>query len=150
MPYHDVSNLVTVTDKYDTPNAWWFWNSRNYCCENTAPSLPESLRRGLSCSRSLSQTYAEDSAARKSDYPNSHISLNPESTSITAGAFRSTSECSCRVWEHIPKLQGGLGASERYFKAWVRATIVFGRFVYGFRTNFHSADGDYWILNNKY
>jgi len=42
MPYYDVANLVTVTDKYDRRNGLWLWNHKNHCCENTAPSLLQS------------------------------------------------------------------------------------------------------------
>jgi hypothetical protein len=75
----------------------WLWNPKNHYWENTSLSLP--------------QTCAEVSAAPKFDYPISHISWHLECTSITAGALRSTWECSCRVWEHFAQLQGGLGAS---------------------------------------
>jgi hypothetical protein len=42
MPYYDVANFVTVTDKYDRSNSVWLWNHKNHCCENTASSLPQS------------------------------------------------------------------------------------------------------------
>jgi len=74
-------------DEYDRQNASWLWKPKNQCCENTAPSLL--------------QTCAEVSAPPKFDYPISQLSEHPECTSITAGAFRSTCECSCRVWERF-------------------------------------------------
>jgi len=76
------------------------------------------LHRGLSCSRSPSPTCADVSAALKFDYPISQISEHPECTSITAGAFRRTWECSCRVWEHSAKLQESLEASGSIEKHW--------------------------------
>jgi len=82
------------------------------------PSLLQRLCRGLSCSRSLLQTCAEVSGAPKFDHSNSQILKHPECTSITAGDYWNAWDCSCRVWEHIAKLQGGLGASGRTWKHW--------------------------------
>jgi hypothetical protein len=118
MPYYDVANLGTVTDQYEWWNAFWLWNCKNLWCENTAPSFPQSLCRGLICYWELPRTCAEVLAAPKFHSLNSQISSHTECTSITAGVFRSTRECSCRVWKHLAKLQGGLGASGRTWNHW--------------------------------
>jgi len=92
------------TGKYDKQNALWLWNSKNYCGENTAQSLPQSglmLRRVVNYSQRSPQTYPEVSAGLEFDYHVSQISEHPDCTSITAGHFRSTTECSCIVWEHF-------------------------------------------------
>jgi hypothetical protein len=94
--FSDSKSCNCNKDEYDTPHALCLWNPKNYCFVNTAPSLP--------------QIGTEVSAAPKFDYTNSYIWLRPECTSITSGAFSSTWECSCRVWEHFAKLQGGLRA----------------------------------------
>ena len=79
---------------------------------------PAELHSGLSSSCSLPQTCPEVSAAPRFHYCISQISWHPECTSITAGVFRSTWDCSCRVWEHFAYLQGGLGAYKSIYKHW--------------------------------
>ena len=79
MPYHEVANLVSVT---------------NTNMIDEMPCAYGTLRTtALRIWHQVSRR-----AAPKFDYPNSQISSRPECTSITAGAFRSIWECSCRVW----------------------------------------------------
>jgi len=103
------------------------------------PSLPQSLPRGLSFSRSLPQSCTEVSSAPICDYPNYQHSAYPECTSITPRAFRSTCECSCRVWELRARLQEGLGATGG-IAALLRSRRVSRRFACGFVTNLCFAD----------
>jgi hypothetical protein len=77
MPYYDLTNVGTVikTNMVDEMPCG-YGTLRNHCCENMAPSLP--------------QTCAMVSAAPQRDYLISQILWHPECTSITAGAFRCT------------------------------------------------------------
>jgi hypothetical protein len=102
-------------DQYDRWNALWLWNTENHSCDNPAPSLP--------------QTCAEVSAAPIFDYSNSKISKHPESTSVTAGVFKSTWERWCTVWEHFANLHGGLEASGITLKHWAALPECPGGFL---------------------
>jgi len=132
MPYDDVANLVTVT-KMNMINKIPCW----YETLKTTPARiqhqvspraeqrsqllwksPPELCCGLTCSWSLLQTCTEVKVTPKLDNPISQISEHPECTSITAGAFWIIWEYSCRVWEHIAKLQEGLGASGSTGEHW--------------------------------
>ena len=61
MPYHGVANLVTVT-KTNMIRRNSLWVCSNHSSENTAPSLPQKLRSGVSCCRSILQSCAAVSA----------------------------------------------------------------------------------------
>jgi len=114
----------------------------NHSSENTTPSLKAStmLCGSLSWSQSHLQTCAEFSAALIYDYPISQISSHPEYTSITAGAFRSTWEWSCT--KALCSAQWEPGSIWNCTTVLVSMTTDAGRFVYGFRTILHFADGN--------
>jgi len=97
MRYYDIANLVTVTQTksvdvmrcgYRTPRSTGVRILHQVCCRPV-----------------------QISAAPKFYYSNCKMLWYPECPSMTAGAFRSTWECSCTVWEYFAKLEGGLGES---------------------------------------
>jgi len=99
-------------DKYDRRNALWLWNPKNHCCENMAPSLP--------------QTSAEVTASLKFDFSISWIS---EHLTMLLNSLRALFLAS-----------GWPGSNWKYLAALVRATGVSGRFACGFQTDLHCAD----------
>jgi len=109
-------------DQYDRWNALWLLNPKNNWCENMSPSLPQSLCRGLSSSRSLPQTCAEVSAAQKFDYSNSQsrsILNAPPSLQVVSGArenalaeSESILQSSRVAFEHL-KVLGNTGEGYR-------------------------------------
>jgi hypothetical protein len=102
------------------------------------PKCPVELCSSLSFSWSLLQIYAEVSGAPKFNYSISQTLKHPECTSITAGAFSSIWECSCKVWEHFAYIERGLGACRCTYKhRWGRPECL-GRF--------HVASGPIYIL----
>ena len=88
---------------------------------------PAELHSGLNFCQSLPQICTEVSGVSKFAYSISQISENPECSSITAGAFRCTWECSCTVWAHFAYLQGGLEASWSTQKHWWDCPESLGR-----------------------
>jgi hypothetical protein len=125
MPYYDVANLVTVAKTNMIDEMPCGYGTLRTTGENMVPSLPQSLCRGLSSSRSLPQTCAEVSAAPKFDYSNtqSRSILNaPRSLQVLSGArenapaeSESTLQSSSGGWEHLEVL-GSCG--EGYWSVW--------------------------------
>jgi hypothetical protein len=98
-------------DQYEQWNALWWWNSKNHCGENMAPSLLQSFCRSLNSSQSLLQISTEVLAVSWFDYWNSQSRsiLNvPPSLQMLSGArenalpeSESSFQSSRGGWEHL-------------------------------------------------
>jgi hypothetical protein len=126
-------------DQYDRGNALWLWNPKNHLCENMAPSLPQSLcrglrsfqslpqclGRGLSSSRSLLQPCTKIPAAPKFVYCNSQsrsiLNAPPRLQVLSGGRENALPQSestlqSCRGgWEHLEVLSS---SCEVYWSVW--------------------------------
>jgi len=150
-------------DESDKQNALWLWHPKDHCCENMAPSLPQSLRRGHRWSRRLMRTCTEVSAALESSCRTAQMSQQLQNMTIlivNLVAFWMHLHTCRRFQGHLRmllkslrvhcKAPGGPGSIWKYLETLVRATGVSGRFGCGFQTDLHFADEVWWHKDVKY
>jgi len=129
------------------------WLSKNYCCDNMAPSLPQSCAEvsaalDVSCRAGQQSRLLSKSPADLHRGPRrSKICLFQKSS--LGASWMHLHNCRC-IQEHLRMLlqslralslaPGGSGSIEKYLEALVRSLGVSGRIACCFRTDLHFAD----------
>jgi len=158
-------------DQHDQWNALWLWNPMNHWWENMAPSLPQSLcrglcslccllqilSRGLSSSRSLPQSCAEVSEAPIFDYSNcqsrsilnSPLSLQvlPEVCENAPAESETTLQSSRVGWGHLGVLRS---SGEGYQSAWEVWVWIPDRITFSWCGTIIAASGGGWSASMLY
>ena len=149
-------------DIYDKLYSLSLWNPKHHRHENIAPSLPQCLCWGLSCSWSPLQTSAEISAALDVCCRPEQRSMPLENLTLLivnlVASWMDLYNCRC-FQEHLRmllqslrahcKVPGGHGSISKYLQAQVRATRVTERFACVFLTDLHFADVIWWTRCSK-